>query len=251
MARSLEISRNTVRGDLRGERLAARVHRLLRSEGRAASASSVRRVVQEVRLELRDPLQHAHLPLEYEPGVDGQVDFFEAVVDYRDRGRSKVYVLLVRACYSRRCFAYIAPNQTREALLEGLMRSFEFPGGVFRNLWFDNLTPAVKKVLNGRKRHLQREFKCLQAHYRFDMAGHPPGATGLSLGIATFVDDGNRRNPSFSRSEAGIFRDSLSQGLAHQEGWCGIRRLRYGSSSVHDPPAGLSSSPSASSLIAV
>ena len=113
IARELEISRNTVRDYLRGDRepgvyvqksrreqpvrdelrpkveallkeeqeratprkqrlTAARVHRILGSQGDRASASLVRKLVGEVRLEIRDPLQHAYLPLDYEPGDEIQ-----------------------------------------------------------------------------------------------------------------------------------------------------------------------------------
>jgi len=41
----------------------ARIHRLLRAEGLRGSEASVRRVVRETRLEPRDPLEHAFLPV--------------------------------------------------------------------------------------------------------------------------------------------------------------------------------------------
>ena len=161
----------------------ARIHRLLEREGHQVSERTVRRVLAELRLELRDPLEHAYLPLEYEPGVDAQVDFFEGVVDDRRRGRVKVFLLLVRACFSGACFAYAAPNQTREALFEGLMRAFEHFGGVFAKLWFDNLSPAVKKVLRGRARELQRAFECFQAHYGFEAEFCSPGKGNEKGGV--------------------------------------------------------------------
>jgi len=147
---------------------AARIHRILERDGATVSARTVRTVVGDVRRDLRDALERAYLPLEYRPGDDAQVDFFEGVVDDRQLGRVKVHVLLVRACFSGRCFAYAAPNQTREALLEGLMRAFEMFGGVFRNVWFDNLTPAVKHVLQGRTRVMQTAFESFAAHYGFE-----------------------------------------------------------------------------------
>ena len=147
---------------------ASRIHRMLEGEGSTASERTVRSAVMEVRLEMRDALKNAYLPLEYLPAEDAQVDFYEGVADGADGVRVKVFILLVRACYSGRCFAYAAPNQTREALLEGLMRSFDFFGGVFKNLWFDNLTPAVKKVLKGRSREMQVAFQSFAAHYGFE-----------------------------------------------------------------------------------
>jgi len=254
VARKLGISRNTVRGYLRGERragqyrrrgrraqpvrdgirevvrallvaeqesetprkqclTAARIHRLLRAGGHAAGASVVRQLVHELRLELRDPLEHAYLPLEYEPGVDAQVDFFEAQVKDRRGDREKVHVLLVRACCSGRCFAYIAPNQTREALFEGLMQAFEFFGGVFQVLWFDNLTPAVKKVLKGRSRKLQHDFACFQAHYGFQAAFCSPGKGNEKGGVEGGVK--YSRHEIFSPMPTVDSRAEL-QGLANQ-----------------------------------
>lgn len=227
IARRLDLSRNTVRRYLRGaepgvyqldgprtrpvcERIqpsvrqllvqeqenetpakqrmtAARVHRLLVGEGLLASARTVRTVFREIHRELRDPLERAYLPLSYEPGQDAQVDFMEAEVDDVVEGRVKRFVLIVRACYSRRAFRYVAPNQTREALFEGLMRAFEFFGGVFLFLWFDNLSPAVRKVLKGRKRELQRAFEAFQAHYGFKAEFCRPGRGNEKGGVENDV----------------------------------------------------------------
>lgn len=147
---------------------AARIYRLLHQSGQDVGESTVRRLVRRLRLDLRDPLEHAYVPLEFDPGVDAQVDFFEGVADRPDGRRETVFLLLVRACYSGRTFAYAAPNQTRESLFEGLVQAFDHFGGVFSKLWFDNLTPAVKKVLRGRTRELQRSFANFQAHYGFE-----------------------------------------------------------------------------------
>ena len=169
------------------------MHRLLLGEGLELSESTVRKLVHDLRLELRDPLERAYLLLEYDGGVDAQVDFFEAEVDDVHRGRVKVHVLLVRACFSGATYAYAAPNQTREALLEGLMRAFEYFGGVFHTMWFDNLTPAVRKVLKGRKREVQRAFAAFAAHYGFKAEFCGPGKGNEKGGVEGVV--------KYSRSE--------------------------------------------------
>ena len=173
---------------------AARIHRILEKAGVNASPRTVQELVREVRFEQRDALKHAYLPLAYEPGEDAQVDFFEAVADDVKDGRFKVFVLLVRACFSGRCYAYVAPNQTREALLEGLMQALEFFGGVFLNLWFDNLTPAVRKVLKGRDRQRQEAFANFEAHYGFKAQFCSPGKGNEKGGVEGEV--------SYSRHEA-------------------------------------------------
>lgn len=166
---------------------AARIFRILRDEQVEISDSTVRKLVRKLRRERRDPLEHAYLPLEYDPGVDAQVDFFEAYVDDIAEGRTKVHVLLVRACYSGRTFAYIAPNQTRAALLEGLTRAFEFFGGVFRKLWFDNLTPVVRRVLKGRSRDVHAGFEVFQAHHGFETEFCRPGRGNEKGGVENAV----------------------------------------------------------------
>jgi transposase len=162
---------------------ATRIHRILISEGKPASERTVREVVCAARLELRDPLQHAFLPLQYEPGRDAQVDFMEAEVDDVREGRVKRDVMIMRLCHSRRRYRYAAPNQTREALFEGLMRGFEFFGGVPREVWFDNLTPAVKKVLKGRDREMQQKFAAFEAHYGFQAQFCAPGKGNEKGGV--------------------------------------------------------------------
>lgn len=146
---------------------AARIEQLLRDEhGYDGSGVTVRRVVARLRPELGDPLTRAMVPLEYEPGVDAQVDFLEADVDYPE-GRRRVDFMLLRACYSTRPFVARVPAQNQEALFERLMHSFERAGGVLHNVWFDNLTPAVRKVLPGSRRLPQKRFAWFEAHYGF------------------------------------------------------------------------------------
>ena len=166
---------------------AARIHRILLDEEHKVSERTVRTVVRELRHEARDPLKHAYLPLAYLPGQDAQVDFMESVVDDIHEGRVKSFVLIVRACHSRRTYRYAAPNQTREALLEGLIQSFEFFGGVFEHMWFDNLTPAVRKVLKGREREMQRAFAVFQAHYGFKAEFCSPGKGNEKGGVENDV----------------------------------------------------------------
>lgn len=166
---------------------AARIHRILLDEKYKVSERTVRTVVRELRHEARDPLKHAYLPLAYLPGQDAQVDFMESVVDDIHEGRVKIFVLIVRACHSRRTYRYAAPNQTREALLEGLIQSFEFFGGVFEHMWFDNLTPAVRKVLKGREREMQRAFAVFQAHYGFKAEFCSPGKGNEKGGVENDV----------------------------------------------------------------
>jgi len=152
----------------RKQRLTAvRIDELLREEHKyEGSYATVQRFVKAERVRLRDSLQLAMVPLEYEPGEDAQVDFCEGYVDGPD-GLTKRHFMLVSACYSTRAFAARVPAENQEALFETLMRSFQHFGGLFRYYWFDNLTLAVRQVLRSRDRELQERFKRFMAHYGF------------------------------------------------------------------------------------
>lgn len=171
---------------------------LAKNHGIVCSETSVRRVVRTIRQAQRDPLEQAFLKLDYEPGRDAQVDFFEADVLepvgslQPDGEKVRRHFLVVRMCFSRKLFVYAAPNQTREALLEGLMQAFEYFGGVPQVLWFDNMTSAVKKVLRGRDRELQRGFEVFQAYYGFQSEFCRPGRGNEKGGVENGVKHAQR-----------------------------------------------------------
>src|SRR5690606_29119150 len=141
------LEREVAAGTPRKQRLTgSRIRKILiEQDGICCAETTVRRVVRDFRASRRDPLEHAFVTLQYEPGRDAQVDFFEADVIEVGSGASQErqvvrrHFLVVRMCYSRKLFVYATPNQTREALLEGLVESFEYFGGVPKVLWFDNL----------------------------------------------------------------------------------------------------------------
>jgi transposase len=77
-------------------------------------------------------------------------------------------------------------SQAQEAFLEGHVTAFEATGGVpFRQIRYDNLSPAVAKVLAGRSRTETQRWLAFRAHYKYV----PPGSSsrlvpGLLLAAA-------------------------------------------------------------------
>jgi transposase len=58
---------------------AHRIYRLIRAEGFQGGESTVRRYVGQKRKSMRRP--DAYLPLEFDPGQDAQMDWYEAIVE--------------------------------------------------------------------------------------------------------------------------------------------------------------------------
>lgn len=152
---------------------ARRIYHLLRDEpGFEAAESTVRRFVRLRRLELHPP--EVFIPLAYEPGMDAQCDFGEAVFLLEEE-QVKAQLFCLRLCHSKRTFIMAFPHQRQEAFFEGHAQAFRFFEGVPHRIWYDNLKTAVLRVLTGRNRQEQSAFVGLRSHYLFESRFCTPG----------------------------------------------------------------------------
>lgn len=118
-----------------------------------------------------------YIPQAYIPGEEAEVDWYEAIVEFPS-GRTKVYIFQMRACYSGREFHIAFFHQSQQAFLEGHSMAFDYFGGVFKEIRYDNLTSAVKKVFKGRKRIETERFVSMRSHYLFNTVFCLPGIQG-------------------------------------------------------------------------
>src|SRR6266702_3566134 len=141
---------------------AHKIFEWLQAEGYSGSESSVQGYAVQWRKEHRRPA--TFLPLEFEPGQDAQVDWGEALV-ILDGVQQKVSVFVMHLSYSRRTFVMTFPAQKQEAFFLGHVHAFAFFGGVPHRLSYDNLSTAVKPLVQGRIREEQRAFIAFRSHY--------------------------------------------------------------------------------------
>ncbi len=141
---------------------AQRIYDNLRKEGYQGSYSSVRDMVRELKSHTE-----VYIPLEFDPGEAAQVDWGTAYVIIAGK-RTKVQVFCMRLCYSSAIFVAVFPSQRYESLLEGHRMAFEFFGGVTKKVIYDNLKTAVKEGWGKHVTQEQQPFKLLKAHYAFE-----------------------------------------------------------------------------------
>lgn len=149
-----------------------RIYEIIEKEGYTGSASGLRRYIGQQRRALQRP--KIFLPLAYEPGVDGQVDWGEAWVEMVGEPTC-VQLFVLRLCYSRKTFAMAFPTQRQEAFFTGHVAAFHHLEGVPQRLTYDNLKAAVKRILEGRNREEQVAFVALRSHYLFESRFCTPG----------------------------------------------------------------------------
>lgn len=151
---------------------ARRIHHRLRREcGFKWSESTVRKYVKSKKSQ---GYKEVFLPLEYEKVADAQGDFGKAYVIMKGSSTS-VEFFCMRLCYLRKPYVVAFPFQKQEAFFEGHVRSFNFFEGVPYRITWDNLKPAVKKILKGKDRQEQTTFTTFRSYYLFDSNFTTPG----------------------------------------------------------------------------
>jgi transposase len=81
----------------------------------------------------------------------------------------------MRLMYSGRDFAWIYERQDQVSFLDGHLRAFAHFEGVPARLAYDNLRPAVVRILVGGERALTPRFAALASHYLFEPCFCRPG----------------------------------------------------------------------------
>ena len=90
------------------------------------------------------------VPQVREPGAEAEVDFGDVTVELDGR-LARCFLFAFRLSYSGKGCHRVYASQAQEAFLEGHVAAFEAAGGVpARQIRYDNLSPAVAKVLAGR-----------------------------------------------------------------------------------------------------
>src|SRR5215831_13976338 len=80
------------------------------------------------------------------------------------RALIKLWMFVMRLSCSGRAFHVAFATQAQEAFFEGHVLAFEYFGAVPGRVRYDNLKPAVVRVLRGRDRAESERFIALRSH---------------------------------------------------------------------------------------
>jgi transposase len=181
---TLDRVRDVIDGILDGDRTAPRkqrhtarrIHDRLRAERPAApvAASTVREYVRAWKQAQGLLGRIVCVPQTYAWGQDAQVDWYEAVAILGDE-EVTLQVFCLRSMASGAAFHRAYPRATQQAFLEAHEGAFQYFGGVFATLRYDNLTSAVRKILRGFRREETTRFLAFRSHWQFDAEFCTPG----------------------------------------------------------------------------
>lgn len=151
--------------------------RLVDEHGVEVAETTVRDHVRKRRREMGLSLPAVFVPQVHAPARTAEVDWGQAEVELAG-ARTRVHLFFMRSCFSGAAFSMASPVETQQAFLEGHAEAFEWFGGVFAEVRYDNLTSAVKQVLKGRRRVESDRFVAMRSHYLFDSIFTTPGVQG-------------------------------------------------------------------------
>jgi transposase len=151
--------------------------RLVAEHGAALAEVTVSRYVARRRAELGLDKVQVMVPQAHAPGAEAEVDFgeFHAVIA---GVLLKLWMFVMRLSCSGRAFHVAFATQAQEAFLEGHVLALEYFGAAPGRVRYDNLKPAVVRVLRGRDRAESERFIALRSHYGFDSFFCTPGREG-------------------------------------------------------------------------
>jgi len=138
------------------------IWQMLIREGFSVGESTVRKYIQEMRIDKPD----IFVPLEFEPGEAMEFDWGDAYA-YIDGIKTRVSVFCAVLPYSYGIFAAVFPDKTSSSFFTGHVMAFEYFGGVPLRCIYDNLKSVVLEG-SGKDAIKQEKFKKLEAHYAFE-----------------------------------------------------------------------------------
>src|SRR5262249_24655107 len=127
-------------------------HRILNEKPQQKVAeATIREYVRERKRDLGWSTRTTCVPQSYKPGQESQVDWDESSAELSGQP-TPLQVFSMRSMASGAAFHRAYHRATQQAFLEAHEHAFNYFGGVFQVLRYDNLKSAVKKILRGYRR---------------------------------------------------------------------------------------------------
>jgi transposase len=198
--------------------------RLVEEYAFEGAESSVRRWVREFKAQRGDGRTAAVIPLDPEVAREAEVDWGSAQVGMADQPLT-VKLFCMRSRYSGKPFVQAYPWERQEMFFDGHQRAFDYYGGVFPVLVYDNLKTAVAQILRGKNRREQERFTSFRTYYSFEARFCNP-ARGQEKGGVEGLVGYVRRNflvpipqvSSFEELNVLLLKRCLAQGSCPIEG---------------------------------
>lgn len=142
---------------------ATKIQEVLEKEGYTGGYTTITNYLRKIKVKTKE----AFLPLEFELGAYAEADWTEANFFLKGK-ETKAHIFVLKLRGSGGYYAVAYPFEKQEAFFDAHIKCFEFLKGIPYKIAYDNLTTAVKKVLQGSNREEQEQFIALRTHYLYE-----------------------------------------------------------------------------------
>jgi transposase len=129
--------------------------------------TTVRKYVREKKVQIGLIHRETFVPQSYSWGQEGQVDWYEMDAELGGEQQT-VQMFCLRSMGSAGAFHQAYPHASQQAFLEAHELAFEYFGGVFQVLRYDNLRSAVQRILRGSQREETARFIAFRSHWGYE-----------------------------------------------------------------------------------
>ncbi|MGH9067953.1 MAG: IS21/IS408/IS1162 family transposase, partial [Acidimicrobiales bacterium] len=210
--------------------------RLVDEYGAELFESTVRAFVAKVNFEADNALRVVTVPQRHPPGAEAECDFGRFYA-YIEGALVECWMFCLRLSHSGDGFHVAFSHQAQEAFLEGHVLGLRALGGVPGRIRYDNLKPAVAKVLFGRERIETERFVALRSHYGFDSFYCHPGIEGAHEKGGAEGEVGRFRRNHLVPVPAAASLGELNEMMARADATDRARRIGYRAQSVGEMAA--------------
>jgi transposase len=147
----------------------------LRARGYEGGYDAIRRYARRWTAQHGHSAATAYVPLTFAAGEAYQFDWSHEVVVLRGVAVT-VKVAHLRLCHSRMLFVRAYPRETQEMVFDAHDRAFAFIRGSCQRGLYDNMKTAVQAILIGKDRAFNRRFLQMCDHYLIEPVACTPGA---------------------------------------------------------------------------
>ena len=152
-----------------------RIYEELRPLGYEGGYDAVRRYARRWGEQHASATAEAYIPLTFAPGEAYQFDWSHEIVVI-DGVTTTVKVAHVRLCHSRMMFVRAYPRETQEMVFDAHERAFAFFRGACQRGIYDNMKTAVDTVFVGKDRQYNRRFLQMCSHHLVEPVACTPAA---------------------------------------------------------------------------
>ena len=152
-----------------------RIYEALRPLGYEGGYDAVRRYARRWDEQHAGATADAYIPLTFAPGEVYQFDWSHEIV-VMDGVTTTVKVAHVRLCHSRMMFVRAYPRESQEMVFDAHERAFAFFRGACQRGIYDNMKTAVDTVFVGKDRQYNRRFLQMCSHHLVEPVACTPAA---------------------------------------------------------------------------